>query len=136
MALNGPGRNRRGPAPYVHKAWPAWFYGPEGQSQVFTSPLDVPKGWHDDPKKVGDPKAKTEIPGLDEALAGADKKPLDDDGDGDEEHDLPAYDDITANQIKDKLDEYGVAYEANDSKGDLYKLLSKAVEEARLANED
>ncbi len=27
------------------KNWPAWFNGPEGQSAVFGSPDDVPKGW-------------------------------------------------------------------------------------------
>jgi len=25
--------------------WPAWFNGPDGQSAIFESPDDVPKGW-------------------------------------------------------------------------------------------
>lgn len=57
--------------------WPATFYGPpahegeEPQSAVFEGPLEVPEGWHDHPRKVGDPKAKTEIPGYEEAVAAA-----------------------------------------------------------------
>lgn len=51
--------------------WPSTLYGPEGQVQVFNSPLEVPEGWHDNPKKVGDPKAKTILPFYEEALAAA-----------------------------------------------------------------
>jgi hypothetical protein len=32
--------------------WPAWRYGPDGQSGVFESEADVPKGWEDHPTKV------------------------------------------------------------------------------------
>lgn len=32
--------------------WPAWFYGPNGQSQVFENEKDVPSGWADHPTKV------------------------------------------------------------------------------------
>lgn len=63
--------------------WPSIFYGPNGQSQVFSSPLEVPDGWHDSPAKVGDPKAKTEIPFYDEAVAAANSTPANE-GDGDE----------------------------------------------------
>lgn len=64
--------------------WPSVFYGPKGQSQVFSSPLEVPDGWHDSPAKVGDAKAKTEIPFYDEAVAAANSTPANE-GDGDEE---------------------------------------------------
>jgi hypothetical protein len=32
--------------------WPAWFYGPNGASQVFENEKDVPSGWADHPSKV------------------------------------------------------------------------------------
>ena len=34
-----------GPAPYVHQNWPAWRYGPGGESKIFQKPEDVPEGW-------------------------------------------------------------------------------------------
>lgn len=40
------------PEPYVHQAWPAFRYGPEGQKQVFNRPEDVPEGWQDSPDFV------------------------------------------------------------------------------------
>lgn len=33
--------------------WPAWYFGPGGQAQIFESAADVPKGWKDNPAKVG-----------------------------------------------------------------------------------
>jgi hypothetical protein len=35
--------------------WPGWRYGPKGQSAIFESEADVPKGWEDHPSKVGGP---------------------------------------------------------------------------------
>lgn len=67
--------------------WPSVFYGPNGQSQVFSSPLEVPEGWHDSPAKVGDPKAKTEIPFYDEAVAAANSTPANEGGDDEEQQD-------------------------------------------------
>lgn len=32
-------------------SWPAWYYGPKGEAEVFVSEDDVPKGWKDDPGK-------------------------------------------------------------------------------------
>lgn len=67
--------------------WPAVFYGPADhdgeppQSATFNNPLEVPDGWHDHPAKVGDPKAKTEIPGYEEAVAAANESGDEDDGD-------------------------------------------------------
>lgn len=40
------------PEPYVHQSWPAFRYGPNGQSAKFTQESDVPPGWFDSPKKV------------------------------------------------------------------------------------
>lgn len=34
------------------KNWPAWRYGPEGESRVFDSEAEVPAGWQDHPSKV------------------------------------------------------------------------------------
>lgn len=53
------------------ECWPSFYYGPEGQAQVFSNPLEVPEGWHDSPDKVGDPDAVTVIPFYDEAVAAA-----------------------------------------------------------------
>jgi hypothetical protein len=37
-------------------SYPAWFYGPHGQSQVFHNEADVPEGWQDHPSKVITPE--------------------------------------------------------------------------------
>lgn len=37
---------------YQHQNFPAWRYGPDGQSAVFDSEADVPNGWEDHPTKV------------------------------------------------------------------------------------
>lgn len=43
-------RTRNDPAPlYVHQAWPAWKFGPNGESAVFNSADKVPEGWGDAP---------------------------------------------------------------------------------------
>ena len=34
------------------ESWPAWFYGPEGQSELFQNHDEVPEGWADHPSKV------------------------------------------------------------------------------------
>ena len=41
---------------YEYIAWPCWAHGPNGESQIFQSEDDVPKGWthHAKPKKGGD----------------------------------------------------------------------------------
>lgn len=31
--------------------WPAWYYGPNGESQIFQNEKDVPSGWKDHPSK-------------------------------------------------------------------------------------
>lgn len=31
--------------------WPSWWYGPKGESAVFESANDVPRGWHNHPSK-------------------------------------------------------------------------------------
>lgn len=38
-------------------SWPAWFYGPNNQAEVFASEALVPSGWQDHPSKVAE-KAK------------------------------------------------------------------------------
>ncbi len=37
---------------YAHQEWPAWRYGPNGESAIFEEHDEIPKGWVDDPKKV------------------------------------------------------------------------------------
>jgi hypothetical protein len=112
--------------------WPAVFYGPHGQSGVFENPLEVPEGWHDTFHKFGEdgealPDATTEIPGLEEALAGADTS--EDEGDEEEEGDedeaaIPAIDDITVAEIKALLDDKKIEYQSGANKAELYTLLT------------
>lgn len=35
----------------VERNWPAWYFGPDGESKIFTSIDDVPEGWLDHPSK-------------------------------------------------------------------------------------
>lgn len=37
-------------------SYPAWFYGPNGESRVFHGDGDVPDGWQDHPSKVITPE--------------------------------------------------------------------------------
>lgn len=110
------------PATYEHQSWPAWFYGEDGQAQIFNGPDEVPEGWHDNPAKVGDKDAVTHLPGATGTPA-ADAPTLE----GDEELGLPAYDDVTATQIKAMLDREGVGYGHNDDKKSLYTALAEAL---------
>lgn len=44
--------------------WPAWYYGPNGQAEVFESEALVPKGWVDHPSKLDEkaaPAAPTKV---------------------------------------------------------------------------
>lgn len=112
--------------------WPAWYYGPQGQSQIFNSPIEVPEGWHDTPAKFGEDgealeDAVTEIPGLEEALVAGSIASVDDD-DGDKKPDVPEYNDITVAEIKTLLDDYEVEYEDADKKPELYAKLKAALE--------
>jgi hypothetical protein len=43
----------------VDTKWPAWFYGPDGASDVFEDEKSVPKGWKDHPNKVEKVKKAT-----------------------------------------------------------------------------
>ena len=39
--------------------WPAWFYGPKGESNIFQNKDEVPKGWKSHPSEFKDaPKTK------------------------------------------------------------------------------
>lgn len=37
--------------------FPAWYYGPGGESGIFKAPDEVPVGWKDSPEKVVEPEA-------------------------------------------------------------------------------
>lgn len=39
--------------------FPSWYYGPNGESQIFNSVEEVPEGWQDSPAKF-EPKSKSE----------------------------------------------------------------------------
>lgn len=60
-------------------SWPAWFYGPNNQAEVFASESLVPKGWADHPSKVSEEKPK---PAPAPAAAKVAKNPGDNSGDG------------------------------------------------------
>lgn len=32
--------------------FPAWFYGPNGEAEIFNSPDEIPAGWADAPGKA------------------------------------------------------------------------------------
>lgn len=38
-------------------SWPAWYYGPNDQAEIFESAADVPADWVDHPAKVGETPA-------------------------------------------------------------------------------
>lgn len=51
-----------------HKNWPAWHYGPGGESAIFECSADVPDGWKDSPHDVDAPKdEKAELVALAES---------------------------------------------------------------------
>lgn len=52
------------------QGWPAWRYGPDGQSGVFQGPHEVPEGWHDGSGGNGAPVAQP-VTAASEALAKA-----------------------------------------------------------------
>lgn len=37
------------------KRWPAWRFGPNGESQIFNGPEEVPYGWVSSPGQVFEP---------------------------------------------------------------------------------
>lgn len=129
------------------KNWPKWFYGPDGQGQIFTHPLDVPDGWHDNPKKVGDPKAVTVIPDYAEAVAAAEAElaqevAVEPEAEEVEEETvaasdekveaaveeieadpLPPVDDILKSDIVDRLNAMKIVHNPSWNKDRLYELL-------------
>lgn len=131
--------------------WPMWFYGPDGQSQIFNGPLEVPDGWHDSPDKFGDDGkavrgAKTDIPGYDDAVAeeeakaeaGAEADAEEDDGERPDDDaadgDIPGYDDITKDKLREELDEMKVSYDRGDNKASLYTAF-KAAKQAQASGD-
>lgn len=40
----------------IDNSWPAWYHGPNGQSEIFDRAEDVPEGWVDHPSKVPPPE--------------------------------------------------------------------------------
>lgn len=36
--------------------WPSWYYGPDGEAEIFNNASEVPPGWTTDPyRKPGEP---------------------------------------------------------------------------------
>jgi hypothetical protein len=57
--------------------FPSWRYGPNGQSGVFESEADVPKGWQDHPSKVSASAPAGNSPAKAASTKKADNKPAD-----------------------------------------------------------
>lgn len=45
-----------------HTTFPAWFYGPDGQSAIFESAEEVPSGWRDHPAAFAEKGQEQEAP--------------------------------------------------------------------------
>lgn len=86
------------------KKFPGWFYGPNGEAQVFDKVEDVPKGWQDDPNKFG--SRKEEEPA---------DPPLEHGG-------------LTRQQIIDDLQRREIKYKVTQTTAALYRLLEAAIE--------
>lgn len=80
---------------------PAFFYGPDGEAEVFNAAEDVPEGWQDHPFKVEDPK---------EAVAPPELPPL------------------TRKQIMAELTERKVGYDVTQNTKSLYELLVSEID--------
>lgn len=61
------------------KNWPAWYYGPKGERDIFHTENSVPKGWLDDPAKQSGQAPKSEA----KASAGTAETVAQDDGEVD-----------------------------------------------------
>lgn len=40
-----------------NSSWPAWYYGPKGEADIFQSKTEVPSGWKDHPFNPDEAKA-------------------------------------------------------------------------------
>lgn len=94
-------------------SWPAWYYGPKGEAQIFEKVEDVPKGWQDNPNKFKKAAPKPE---------GEDEGGGEDGGENSETGGL------TREQIVADLERRKVFYKASASTKTLYRLLTEAVE--------
>ena len=77
-------------APKQSKNWPAWYYGPSDQAQIFNNADEIPQGWEDHPSKV------KKSPAARQAAKDAQNDP---------------YKDWTDEQLKAELDKNGVKYQ-------------------------
>lgn len=91
--------------------WPAWYYGPNGEAEIFQKAEDVPKGWQDHPGKH---KAR--------------KEKADDKRDDDDDDDKAGTGGLTREQIVADLERRKVFFKANASTKTLYRLLMEAIE--------
>lgn len=102
-------------------SWPAWYFGPKGERQIFEKAEDVPKGWQDDPNKFK--KRKGEAPSKDgEKSEGGEDGEDGDDGNAD-------LGGLTREQIIADLERRKVFFKASASDKALYRLLQKTIEE-------
>lgn len=84
-------------------SWPAWFYGPNNQAQIFNKAEDVPEGWVDHPRKLVEDEDKTPPP---------------------KQNALP----LTKEQIIEQLNQRGITFPKNASARALYDMLVEDVE--------
>lgn len=89
-------------------AWPAWFYGPKGEAQIFEKAEDVPQGWQDNPNKF-------------KAAAKADDDEPDDEANADTGG-------LTREQIIADLERRKVPFKASATDAQLYRKLQKTID--------
>lgn len=104
----------------IKKHWPAWYWGPEGQSAIFNKRAEVPEGWRNQPFGEAE-EIHSDEDGADDA---ADTEEIDDEaGEGDDEEGLPEIDELTVEQIKEYLKDAKVQFNPSWNKERLYNLL-------------
>lgn len=107
--------------PYSHKPFPAWFYGPDGQSAIFDSESEVPDGWADHPTGVSGGSHPALNPG-NEPLSDSQNKIAF--GAGREDVETTSYDDMDLDALKVICAERDIQYHPNARETKLRALLA------------
>jgi hypothetical protein len=90
-------------------SWPAWYYGPDGQSAIFESEKEVPSGWKDSPASFADKDNKAEEP--------AGRQPAD------ATEEASIYDAMSMEELRNHLRGKGIAFHPSAKREKLISLL-------------
>lgn len=90
--------------------WPAWFYGPEGQSRIFDSAEEVPSGWADHPSAFAEQGTEADAGRAPEDVV----------------EDTPLYNAMSMDELRKHLDGKNISYAPTASKQKLISLLRTA----------